>query len=394
MRALLILAALALLAAPAASATAKAQSPDAPTLAEVGAQALASRFPASPDAAPERIRLNPTLAAALRAEPIPGGREKTLYLSLEGDDLILRRAIAGDRYRATGFCADCDFVQPIRGHTHPYENPFSVVDLAIASREMKPSLMVTTTGQIWLALPTGATVAHDSDIATRYALFQGRLECPGGRLAPAPADGWASPSAMGRRVELAARTAAAQFGLALYVAEPGEDFRRIAGLPPRPELAEGAVVAASDLNIQEISLLRLLHAASLSKPTAPVAWPEPNRPYPALDHRLAVPSRTGVFRTASAIAGQASAAWFSALPTTVYLTPFSDLSVDRLPFVSVQNSDDCRRVMVLDGVQTFAPDGVRYTRGWSRPRSSTAAPEVDWTPMTAADLPSGQVVPW
>ena len=46
------------------------------------------------------------LATALRAEPLPGGREKTLYISLDDGVLTLRRSIAGARYRASGVCTE------------------------------------------------------------------------------------------------------------------------------------------------------------------------------------------------------------------------------------------------------------------------------------------------
>jgi hypothetical protein len=50
--------------------------------------------------------------------------------------------------------------------------------------------------------------------------------------------------------------------------------------------------------------------------------------------------------------------------------------------------------MVLQGRQTFEPDGVVYEWGWSRDRASTAPLEEGWTVMAPADMPSGQVVPW
>lgn len=378
--------ALAALAGPAMS-----QTPDAPTLAEVGADNLASRRPVSVEAAPATIAVDPDLAAALRAEPIDGGREKTLYLELADRRLSLARSIVGSRYRATGACLDCDFVQPIRGHTHPYENPFSVVDLRIAAAEGRPSLMVTTAGQIWLALPTGETRPPTPNIAERFALFGNRLECG----VAAPADGWAAPSAMGRRVEMVARVAADQLGLALYVAHPGQDFRKLAPVPTDIEaVAPKGIVHAADLNTYERSLLRLLHGAGQTPGGQTVAWTPPTEPYPALDRALSAPARYGVLRMAAFIAAGAESQWFSALPTTVYVEGFADLEKDELPFVAVQNSADCSRVLVMEGRQTFAPDTVRYSRGWWRDRTSTTPIEQGWTEMGDADFPTGQVVPW
>lgn len=383
--------AFAALAGPAMSQARANRTPAAPTLAQIGADNLASRRPVSVEAAPPIIALNPDLAAALRAEPIDGGRERTLYLALADGRLSLARSIVGSRYRATGTCLDCDFVQPIRGHTHPYENPFSVVDLRIAASEGRPSLMVTTAGQIWLALPTGATRPPAPDIAERFALFGNRLECG----VETPADGWAAPSAMGRRVEVIARVAADQLGLALYVADPGQDFRKLAPVPTDIEaVAPKGIVHAAELNTYERSLLRLLLRAGQTPAGQTVAWTPPTEPYPALDRALSAPARYGVLRMAAFIAAGAESQWFSALPTTVYVEGFADLDKDELPFVAVQNSADCSRVLVMEGRQTFAPDTVRHSRGWWRDRTSTAPIEQSWTEMAGADFPTGQVVPW
>lgn len=364
---------------------------DAPTLAEIGAASLASRDPASVAVAPATIVLDPALAAALRAEPIDGGREKTLYLALTDGRLSLARSVVGSRYRATGACADCDFVQPIRGHTHPYENPFSVIDLRIAASEGRPSIMVTTAGQIWLALPTRERRQPAGDIAERFALFGNRLECG----VATPAEGWAAPTLMGRRVETVARVAAHQLGLALYVADPGQDFRKLAPVPTDIEaVAPDGIVHAADLNTYEQSLLRLLYMAGQTLPERTVAWAPPTDAYPFVDRALSAPAKYGVMRMAGVIAGGAGSQWFSALPTTVYVDGYSDLAATELPFVSVQNSADCSRVLVMEGYQTFAPDTVNYTRGWSRDRASAAPITDGWSEMAAGDFPAGQVVPW
>lgn len=380
---LAVLFALILLAAP-ASATAQT-----PTLDSIAADALAQRYPATPEAAPAAISIRPDLAAALRAEPLPGGQEKTLYFALDDGVLTLRRSIAGARYRATGVCTDCDFRQPITGHTHPYENPFSVIDLEIAAGGNTPSLMVARNGQIWLALPTRARpkTGRDPRAALRYALFGNRLECP----AMTPPDGWASTTVMGRRVEAVARTAAAEFGLALYVADPGQDFRRVEGLQNTAMPAPGRFRAA-DFNVYERSLARLLHAAAFRNNNG---WPEPTEAFPVLDAyfaELAADPTAGLATITDRAFAQAN--WFSALPTTLYLTPFSNLEASELRFVSVQHSPDCSRIMVLQGSQTFEPDGIVYDLGWSRERASTAPLEQGWTVMRAEDMPTGQVVPW
>lgn len=360
-----------------------------PTLDSIAADALAQRYPSSPQTAPAAISINPELAAALRAEPLPGGQEKTLYFALDDGALTLRRSIAGARYRATGVCADCNFRQPIRGHTHPYENPFSVIDLEIAAGENRPSLMVARNGQIWLALPTRVRpkTGRDPRAVLRYAMFGNRLECP----ATVPPDGWASTTLMGRRVEVVARTAAREFGLALYVADPGEDFRRVEGLDGTALPPPGRVRAA-DLNVYERSLSRLLHAAAFRNNDG---WPEPTEAFPVLDaffaEQVSDPT-AGLERLTGGAAANFN--WFSALPTTLYLTPFNNLAAQELRFVSVQHSPDCSRVTVLQGRQTFEPDGIVYEWGWSRDRASTAPLEEGWTVMAPADMPTGQVVPW
>ena len=383
MRFAVVAAVLVLSLAPSARAT-----PQTATLASVAADTLAGRLPATPADAPEAISIEADLATALRAEPLPGGREKTLYISLDDGVLTLRRSIAGARYRASGVCTDCDFRQALRGHTHPYENPFSVIDLEIAAREKRASLMVTRNGQIWLALPTRAIPKSGPDprATLRYAVFGNRLECP----ARTPPDGWAASSVMGRRVEIVARATAREFGLALYVANPGEGFRRVEGMAADGIPSRGAVIRAADLNPFEMTLARLLHAAG--RPATPL--PGPTEAYTALDDFLA--GRAGIDSTGGleTLVNGASQSWFSPLPTTVYLDDFSDLSLSELRFVSVQNSADCARILVAQGSQSFDPDAVRYGHGWSRERISTAPLLEGWTTMSAEEMPTGQVVPW
>lgn len=382
MRLAVLFALIALAAAPPANA-------QTPTLDSIAADALANRYPANLEAAPSAISIRPDLAAVLRAEPLPGGQEKTLYFALENGVLTLRRSIAGARYRASGVCLDCNFRQPIGGHTHPYENPFSVIDLEIAAGENRPSLMVARSGQIWLALPTRARpkTGRDPRAILRYALFGNRLECP----AIIPPGGWASTTVMGRRVEAVARTAAQEFGLALYVADPGQDFRRVEGLEGTA-LPGPSRIQAANLNPYERSLARLLHAAAFRNNDG---WPEPTEAFPVLDAFFAEQAANptaGLDHLTETASSQSN--WFSALPTTLYLTPFNNLEAQELRFVSVQNSADCTRLMVLQGHQTFEPDGVVYEWGWSRDLASTAPLEEGWTVMTAAEMPTGQVVPW
>jgi hypothetical protein len=384
-------------------APARAQTDPAPaTLTMIAEMAPTEAYPENPEAAPGTIDLPADFAEALRATPLDGGREKRLFISFLSGAPVLEFAAGGARYTASGSCPQCAFPQPITGHTHPYENPFSVQDLKLVARWKEPSLMVTRSGQVWLALPTLATVAlpqtpADDWRTTRYALFGNRLECS----AREPSDGWASPTVMGRRVEAVARAAAAELGIALYVADPGQPLRRLAAMPADLDLLSlTRPFDASDLNTYEMSLLRVMHGVAYSGDGKGVRWPVPTEAYAPLDEAMSQarpersPGTVGGMRNVGDIAAMGGAYWIEALPTTVYTQAFSDVTARELTFVSIQNSADCSRVLVMEGVQTFAPDGVRYGRGWARDRASTAPIEQGWTVMTEADFPTGQVVPW
>lgn len=393
----------------AAAQGARAQQPDTSevTLGAIAEMVPGKTFPSSPETAPATITLPDTFAAAVRAAPLDGGREKKLFIAFRAGQPVLKAAIGGERYTGSGECGHCDFPMPIPGHTHPYENPFSVQDLTIVLNNEEPSLMITTTGQIWLAVPTQrsirATGAEPIDVGsfarTGYAFFGNRLECP----ASVPTDGWASPTTMGRRVEISARAAASQMGIALYVANPGEPLRKLADAGADLALLRASrPLAEEDLGVFELSILRLMHAVGRTADSGDVRWPEPTEAYPELDQALALPvGGTGTRRDSISIPlnlyrieSIASEHWISALPTTIYTTPFADTSRRDLPFVSVQNSPDCSRILVMEGVQTFAPDSVTYSRGWARDRQSDAAITEGWSVMAPRDFPRGQAVPW
>lgn len=388
------IAGLILIAALAACSPAAAQT----TLDGLAVMVAGKSYPASPEAAPETLTIDPGLASALRAEPVDGGREKTLYMELADGLLVPRKSALGDRYRATGRCPDCDFPQPIAAHTHPYDNGISVIDLLLTAQDMEPNLMAAHGGRLWLAVPTQATKAlneHALDTwpAIRFGLFSNRLECP----ARIPPGGWLGETTMTRGVEAQARAAAAAMRLALYVAEPGHPFRKLATPPADdPVLDPLRPLTVAELNAHERILLSVMRAAGAGE-----RWAGPTVPDPALEAALRLspeeeynPAVSGGLRNVGNITGAARAFWFSALPTTVYASPFSDPATPELAFISVQNSPDCRETWVLEGVQTFAPDGVRYARGWRRLRDGTGAAHEGWTALAAADLPVGHVVPW
>ena len=385
---------------------AQAQSAEV-TLGAIADMVPGTTFPNSPETAPASISLPDAFAVAVRAAPIDGGREKTLFIAFRSGQPMLKAAIGGERYTASGDCGHCDFPMPIPGHTHPYENPFSVQDLKLVMQNREPGLMVTRTGQIWLAVPTQQTLqvsapaSRDVDawLTMRYALFGNRLECP----ASAPMDGWGSQTPMARRVEITARVAASHLGIALYVSDPDEPLRRLSDVSSDIDVFSGRRgLTPEDLGAFEMSLLRLMHGVAQSSRSGTVGWPEPSQPYPGLDAALALPvGGTGERReTVSGllnlgrILSAAEDHWIPALPTTIYTSPFADTTRRDLPFVSVQNSPDCARILVMEGVQTFAPDSVTYSRGWARDRHSDAAITEGWSVMAPEDFPRGQVVPW
>ena len=388
------IAGLILIAALTAAVPAAAQT----SLDELAVRAMTRDFPASPEAAPETLDIDAGLAAALRAQPVDGGREKTLYMALVDGRLEPRKSALGERYRATGRCFDCDFPQPIHAHTHPYDNGLSVIDLLLAAQRKQPMLMAAHEGLLWLAVPTAETLALNDHALDdwppiRFGLFSNRLECP----TRTPPDGWLGDSTMTRAVEAQARAAAAALRLALYVAEPGQPFRKLATPPADiPVLDPRRPLSAADLNAHERTLLSAMRAAGAGE-----VWPGPSTPDPVLEAALNLPAEeelnpavSGGLRNIGNLTGRARAFWFSALPTTVYASSFSDPATPELAFVSVQNSPDCRETRVLEGVQTFAPDGVRYSRGWRRPRDLAGPAHAGWTPLAPADLPTDHLVPW
>lgn len=348
--------------------------------------------------APATLSIDRELQSQLIGTVLDGGMEATLHLALRDGRLSLARTVAGRRYRTSTACEDCFFVQPFTGHTHPYENPFSVQDLMLAASGGRPSLMVTTAGQIWLAVPTKRAVRNaDGWWPLRYALFGNRLECP----ARSPADGWAAPTPMGRRVEAVARAAAHDLGLALYVADPGEDFRKVEGIDHRlPVLDFTRPVAVDQFNTYEMTLLRLMHhQGENSDGLLPTFTPDQDmgkfdQAVAGLATTERNPAIVGGIRLLGNMSSEASDHWLHALPTTVYTHPYADLEAATLPFMAVQMSDDCDWIMVLKGEQTFAPNSVAYTAGWRRRADATGPVNAGWAEMDRADFPRGHVVPW
>lgn len=349
-------------------------------------------------AAPARLTIDPELHQALAGSVLDGGMEAGLHIALRDGRLSLARVIPGRRYRTADDCSDCFFPRPIRAHTHPYENPFSVQDLMLAASTDDTMLMVTTAGQVWLALPTKQRRRDAGEwTPLRYALFGNRLECP----ARAPSDGWAAPTPMGRRVEAVARAAARDLGLVLYVADPGEDLRRLDPLAHDIVALDPArAVAVEDLNHYETTLLRLMAHQSQPKGMGTTVF-DPGESLALYEAAIARPTsgerdpaNRGAMRLLANLSGSVSDEWFSALPTTVYAMPFGDLEASTLPFRSVQMSDDCRHVMVLEGEQTFAPNAVAYTHGWRRAVDAAGPANAGWEVMDRDDFPRGQVVPW
>lgn len=382
-----------LLAAPTAAAA------QAVTLGELAGDLHNRALPADVAAAPEGVMIDAALRDLLLAQPLDGGREQSVYLRFDpaAGSLAFDRAIPGERYRATGRCDDCDYPRPVQVHTHPYENPFSVVDLIIAGRTGTASLMVARDGRLWLAVPTGGSygAAVEEWREFRYALFGNRLQCP----ARTPPGGWASATPMARNVEIVARAAAHDLKVALYMLAPGQTrFRKLADFDHGERLFHvDQPVALADLNAWEMALLRTLSMTG----RADAAAFDPRTPAPELAAALAgtdweddPPAVRGAPRIAANLAVAARLHWFRPLPTTVYRQPFQDLSSDVLPFTSVQWSGDCASLMVLQGEQAFAPDGVRYSGGWKRPAQASGAWSEGWVEMAPAEFPTGQVVPW
>lgn len=378
-------------------------------LAELAGHINNGFLPSTVATSPEEITIDAALRDRLLTLPLDGGREQNFYLRFDpaAATLTFDRAVMGARYRATGVCDDCDYPQPVQGHTHPYENPFSVLDLIIAGRTNRASLMAARDGRLWLAVPTSGSreVAIEEWREFRYALFGNRLQCP----ARTPPGGWASATAMGRNVEIVARAAAHDLKVALYVLDPGKGaFRKLPNFDHGEPLFDiDRRFEAADLNAYEITLLRTLTLASATREGAEGPWLnreseiDPRGPSPRLDAELNAavdesdpPEIQGAPRNTANIASDARRYWFRPLPTTIYRASFADLSKPAVPFVSVQLSRDCRHVMVLQGEQGFAPDGVVYSRGWRRARTGGGAWNEGWTEMTPGAFPAGQVVPW
>ena len=367
------------------------------SLDEIAEQTLDSASSPSLAETPERITIDPALRDALLAQTLDGGREQSLAIRFLRGRLTFDRATPGLRYQTGDICQTCNYPQPIRGHTHPYENPFSVVDLKLAAASGSPNLVVTRGGQIYLALPTSgsrALVEERNQRILRYGLFANRLQCP----ARAPADGWAASTPMGRNVEIVMRGAAHDLGVAIYVLE-GSTFRRLANVDHDERvLRVDEPVTTDQLNAYELSLLRVLHQVRLNGDVDPSGA---DRRFEAMlsggektEKNPSPEAKTDAIELAQDWALGARDVWLAALPTTAYRRNFADPTVSVLPFASVQWSGDCRNLLVLEGEQTFAPNGVRYSRGWRRPATATGAWNEGWTPMDPDALPTGQVVPW
>jgi hypothetical protein len=391
-----------LLAAPASAATSM-------TLDELAAQVNVPALPRDVALAPDGITIGAALRDILLAQPLEGGREQTVYLRFDpaAGALSFDRAIPGDRYRASGRCDDCDYPKPIQVHTHPYENPFSVVDLIIAGRTRTVSLVAARDGRLWLAIPTTGShdIAREEWREFRYALFGNRLQCP----ARTPPGGWAASTPMARNVEIVARAAAHDLKVALYVLDPGQTvFRKLADFDHgEPMFAIDRPFQVADFNAYEMALLRTLDLASGDRETREGPWfgreagIDPRGGSATLPARLATPpdesddpAVQGAPRNAASIAADASAHWLRPLPTTIYRVPYRDLSRASLPFASVQYSADCRDILVLQGEQVFVPDAVAYTRGWRRPRAQSGPWSEGWQELSPAGFPTGQSVPW
>lgn len=340
--------------------------------------------PATVAGAPESIPLTPEFVAALARLPVDGGRERALFFRLEGASLTLARVVEGRRYAAPGRCADCDWTPPLSGHTHAYANPPSHVDVLLTASEDQPHLVVAH-GSVWLLLPTRDSRAAPQPSAALVGLAANRAQCRSeARIAPA---------GMPRHVEAVTRATAASLHVLVYALQGGA-LRRLPAAEPLD------LPASFDaLNGYERVLLALIRQTRLaSRGEAPVFNPRRLPPYSLrgedvdwLEEDWATFSPE-LQMTAATQTGRG--AWFNVLPTTVYAEPLDDLSRSEFPFAAVQMNADCSRLRVLEGVQSFSPDRVRYQSGWERPAGQTGALHEGWSTLAAGELPTDHVVPW
>ncbi len=351
---------------------------------------------------PEIVTIRPEFLAALRAELRDGGREVSIFTQLQGGQLEIVE-VAGDmRYRAPAGCARCAGRSPIEIHTHPYENPISIIDLSIAEGGRRPVLVVTHDGlylAIWSSdLAERGGVSRSTRIH-RYSLFANRLECP----ARPPADGWSARTRMGRNVEAVMRAAAPAFGVRLYRLRDGA-FRRMASMAATDSVFDWrAPVARSEFNLHERTLLRTAQAmqigtaagdGALFDPTIlSAAWTDLWTRPPQVESEARAVLTDGLGLSYRLLSAQALG-WFEPLPTTFYADDVGDTTRQSVRFTSVQYAADCSAVLVLEGAQAFAPDGVRYARGWRRSLDFTGPENAGWTPIDATDLPTDHHVPW
>lgn len=290
----------------------------------------------------------------------------------------------GRRYAAPGRCTDCDWVPALPGHTHAYANPPSHVDVLLTASEDRPHL-VAAHGSLWLLLPTLESAAAPQLSAALIGLAANRTQC---RSEPR-----VSPSGMPRHVEAVTRATAASVGVVVYALRDGA-LRRLPAAAPLdlPSSFEA-------MNGYERVLLALIRQTRLAlEGRTPVFDPRRLPPYSIRGEDVdwleedwaAFPPDIQI--TAATQTGRG--AWFNVLPTTVYSEPVADLSRTEFPFASVQLNADCSRLRVLEGVQTFSPDGVRYLRGWERAAEYRGALHEGWSEAAADQLPTDHVVPW
>lgn len=340
--------------------------------------------PATSADAPASIPLTPEFVAALARLPVDGGRERALFFRLDGPSLTLALVVEGRRYAAPGRCADCDWTPPLSGHTHAYANPPSHVDVLLTASGDQPHLVVAH-GSVWLLLPTRDSRAAPQPSAAVVGLAANRVQC---RSEPRVA-----PAGMPQHVEAVTRATAASLHVLVYALQDGA-LRRLPAAGPLD------LPASFDaLNGYERVLLALIRQTRLApEGLAPEFDPRRLPPYSIrgedvdwLEEDWAA-FTPDVQMTAATQTGRG--AWFNVLPTTVYSEPVADLSRTEFPFASVQLNADCPRLRVLEGVQTFSPDGVRYLRGWERLAGYAGALHEGWSTLGAGELPTGHVVPW